>query len=67
MNLLPLEALPGWPAPAHVSDLHLWLLMVIGPLAFGAIVTLLVFAPKLAHRSHEGDPGASTELTASHR
>lgn len=62
MNLLPLEALPGWPAPTHFSDLFMWMLMVIGPLAVGAVITLLVFAPKLAGRSRGADV-ASTELT----
>ncbi|SHI55566.1 hypothetical protein SAMN02745244_00603 [Tessaracoccus bendigoensis DSM 12906] len=54
MNLLPLEVLPGWPEPAPMSDLHMWLLLIIGPLAFGLVVTLIAFAPKLAR-------GTSTE------
>lgn len=56
MNLLPLEVLPGWPEPAPVSDLHLWLLLFIGPMAFGLIVTLIAFAPRLARGSNsEGE------------
>ncbi len=63
MNLLPLEALPGWPEPTHYSDLYMWLLMVIGPLAFGAIVTLLAFAPQLARGSRKESDEESKELT----
>ena len=53
MNLLPLEVLPGWPQPEPVSDTFLMLLMVIGPLAFGVIVALLYFGPKLARERRE--------------
>ena len=54
MILLPLEVLPGWPQPEPASDLTLLMLTVIGPFAFGAVVTLLVFGPKLARRHREG-------------
>lgn len=39
-----LEALPGWPEAEPLSALFYWMLLVIGPLAFGALITLLVFA-----------------------
>lgn len=61
MNLLPLEVLPGWPQPEPVSDLTLLLLTVIGPLAFGAIITLLAFGPKLARRQ-AAEQSTSREL-----
>ncbi len=57
MNLLPLEVLPGWPQPEPVSDTFLMLLMVIGPLAFGVIVALLYFGPKLARERRERELG----------
>lgn len=60
MTLLPLEVLPGWPEPAPTSDLHLLLLMVLGPLAFGLIVTALAFAPRWVRKDRES---SSTELT----
>ena len=53
MILLPLEVLPGWPQPEPASDLTLLMLTVILPLAFGSIVTLLAFGPKLARRQRE--------------
>lgn len=62
MNLLPLEVLPGWPEPASVSDLHMWLLMVIGPLAFAAVVTLITFAPRLARSAKDENAGQAREL-----
>lgn len=68
MNLLPLEVLPGWPQPEPVSDTFLMLLMVIGPLAFGVIVALLYFGPKLARERRERELGtvvARHELDAS--
>lgn len=39
-----LETLPGWPEVEPLSALFYWLLFVIGPLAFGALITVLVFA-----------------------
>jgi len=63
MNLLPLEVLPGWPQPEPFSDLHMWLLMLIGPLALGALVTLIAFAPKLA-RGDRDQVAPSRELVA---
>lgn len=68
MNLLPLEVLPGWPQPEPVSDTFLMLLMVIGPLAFGVIVALLHFGPKLARERRERELGTAVarhELDAS--
>lgn len=64
MNLLPLEVLPGWPEPAPISDLHMWLLMVIGPIAFGLVVTLIAFAPQLARGGREKTDVESRELEA---
>lgn len=68
MNLLPLEVLPGWPQPEPVSDALLLFLMVIGPLGFGLIVTLLYFGPKLARERRERElPSRAAELdTARH-
>lgn len=67
MNLLPLEVLPGWPQPEPVSDVFLLFLMVIGPLAFGLVVTLLYFGPKLARERREREApshtGAQVEST----
>lgn len=67
MNLLPLEVLPGWPQPEPVSDTFLLFLMVVGPLAFGLIVTLLYFGPKLARerRERELQSSSATELETS--
>lgn len=39
-----LETLPGWPEAEPLSALFYWLLFVIGPLVFGALITVLVFA-----------------------
>ena len=47
MSMLPLEVLPGWPAAEPVSTMHLLLLTVVGPLAFGGVVALLFFMRKL--------------------
>ena len=41
MSMLPLEVLPGWPAAEPVSTMHLLLLTVVGPLAFGGVVALV--------------------------
>lgn len=62
MNLLPLEVLPGWPEPAPMSDLYMWILMIVGPIAFGVLVTLLVFGPKLARKQREDQAPATTEI-----
>lgn len=61
MMLLPLEVLPGWPQPEPTSDLTLLMLMVIGPLAVGALITLLAFGPKLARRQRQ-EQAAGTDL-----
>ncbi len=66
MNLLPLEVLPGWPQPEPVSDLTLILLTIVGPLAFGAVITLLAFGPRLARRQAERQ-AASTDLEPTDR
>ena len=67
MNLLPLEVLPGWPQPEPVSDAFLFFLMVLAPIGFALIVTLLYFGPKLARerRERELQSSASTELETS--
>lgn len=64
MNLLPLEVPPGWPQPEPLSDFVLLMLTVVGPLAFAAVVTLLVFAPKLVGRSRDVAPGSTEVVTA---
>jgi hypothetical protein len=66
--------LPGWPEPAHpITGLHLVLLCVIGPLAFGALVAAIAFAPSLRARGHdearesglvEQEPSAERQLEA---
>ena len=48
--MLPLETLPGWPEAPAVSPSHMVFLMVLGPLAVGAIMTLLAFTPALGRR-----------------
>ena len=67
MNLLPLEVLPGWPEPAPISDLYLWILMVVGPLALGAVITLLAFGPQLARRQREDQAPGTTEIEPVHK
>lgn len=67
MNLLPLEVLPGWPEPAPFTDLHMWLLMIIGPIAFSLLVALLVFAPKLARGTRGEADADKRELEALHQ
>ena len=62
MNLLPLEVLPGWPEPAPTSDLHMWLLMLIAPLAVVGVITLIGFAPKLARANRETTEAEGREL-----
>lgn len=61
MILLPLEVLPGWPQPEPVSDLALVMLTIVGPLALGAVITLLAFAPRFARRQ-SGQASASTQI-----
>lgn len=62
MNLLPLEVVPpGWVVPEPHSDFLLLMLTVGAPLIFGAIVTLLVFAPKIVS-AHKAEAAPSTEL-----
>ncbi|MDU7361166.1 MAG: hypothetical protein E7L00_08170 [Propionibacteriaceae bacterium] len=39
-----LETLPGWPEAEPLSGLFYWLLLVIGPVALGALIMVLVFA-----------------------
>lgn len=48
-----LKVLSGWPQPEHVSDLHILMLTVIGPLALGVVITALAFAPKLMKRTRQ--------------
>ena len=48
--LLPLETLPGWPEAPDVSVAHMLWLMFLGPLAVGAVITLLAFTPALGRR-----------------
>ncbi|MFT3889443.1 MAG: hypothetical protein QM713_14950 [Arachnia sp.] len=59
MSMLPLEVLPGWPEPEPVSNLTVLLLTIVGPIGFGLIVALIVFAPRLTGKAKDG---ASTEL-----
>ncbi|AQP44899.1 hypothetical protein [Tessaracoccus flavus] len=61
MNVALLEVLPGWPEAQTLSDVEMILLMVVGPLAFGAVVSLMVFGPKMARRGR-GDAATSTEV-----
>lgn len=54
--MLTLETLPGWPEATELSTSFMLLLMIVGPLALGALVTLLCFAPKLAgKKSDQGE------------
>lgn len=59
MILLPLEVLPGWPQPEPASDLTLLMLTIVGPFAFGAVVALLAFGPKLARRQRQAEAHTS--------
>ncbi len=45
-----LETLPGWPAAEPMSGLAFWLLLVLGPLALGAIITVVVLAKDWARK-----------------
>lgn len=47
---LPLETLPGWPEAPAVSSTHMLLLLFIGPIVAGAVISLLVFTPALGRR-----------------
>ncbi|MDO5736971.1 MAG: hypothetical protein Q4P15_10905 [Propionibacteriaceae bacterium] len=48
--MLPLETLPGWPEAPEVSSGHMWLLLLVGPLAMAAVIALLGFTPALGRR-----------------
>ncbi len=48
--MLPLETLPGWPEAPDVSATHMLFLLFLGPLAVGAVITLLAFTPALGRR-----------------
>ncbi len=48
--MLPLETLPGWPEAPDVSSTHMLLLLFIGPIVAGAVISLLVFTPALGRR-----------------
>lgn len=48
--MLPLETLPGWPEAPEVSTAHMMLLLIIGPLAVGLVISLLAFTPALGRR-----------------
>ncbi|WGT46358.1 hypothetical protein [Tessaracoccus lacteus] len=60
MSMLPLEVFPGWPTPEPTSSLFMVLLTIVGPLAFGAVLALLAFAPKL--RREATGTSTSTEV-----
>lgn len=62
MILLPLETLPGWPEAPEVSTAFYWLLLVIGPLALGAVIALLTWVPRL-NRSAREQQSESTDVT----
>lgn len=47
---LPLETLPGWPEAPDVSTTHMLLLLFVGPIVAGAVISLLVFTPSLGRR-----------------
>lgn len=54
MIFLPLETtLPGWPEAPEMSTAFYWLLMIIGPLALGAVIALLTWAPRLARAARK--------------
>ena len=48
--MLPLETLPGWPDAPAVSSGHMWMLLLVGPLAMAAVIVLLGFTPALGRR-----------------
>lgn len=50
---LPLEVLPGWPQPEHVSTLHLLLLTVGAPLALLLVIAAIGWTPRLMRRGRE--------------
>lgn len=51
--MLLLEVFPGWPEPTPLSNLHLVLICVLLPLAFGAVVTAMGLAPSLMKRNRD--------------
>lgn len=64
MNLL--ETFPGWPEADVLSNLEMILLMVIGPVAVGAIIMLLVMAPRAARERREATVVAHHEIEPRH-
>lgn len=48
-----LETFPGWPEAPAMSGLEYLLLMVVGPIIAGAVVTALVYARSWAGRGAE--------------
>ncbi len=62
MIFLPLETLPGWPEAPEVSTAFYWMLMIIGPLALGAVVALLTWVPRLSRAARQ--QSESTDITA---
>lgn len=64
MNLL--ETFPGWPEADVLSNLEMLLLMVIGPFAVGAVIMLLVMAPKMARDRREAAAVRTTEIEPRH-
>jgi hypothetical protein len=46
-----LRVLPGWPEPQPVSDLHLLLLTVLGPLTLGLVFAAIAWAPRMMKRN----------------
>ncbi|MGJ6981472.1 hypothetical protein ACSDQ9_13240 [Aestuariimicrobium soli] len=46
-----LRVLPGWPEPTPVSDLHLIALVILGPLAFGLVISAIAWAPRMMKRN----------------
>ncbi|CAI9407780.1 MULTISPECIES: hypothetical protein [Aestuariimicrobium] len=46
-----LRVLPGWPEPQPVSDLHLLLITVLGPLTFGLVIAAIAWAPRMMKRN----------------
>lgn len=61
MTWLPLETLPGWPKADPVSDSWMILLLFVLPLAAGALIALLAFAPTLARRFRT-ESGTGTDV-----
>lgn len=63
MFLLPLETLPGWPEAPELSAGFYIMLMIILPLVFGLVTTLLAFAPQLARRFRKEAASESMEIS----